>query len=327
MASEQQNNESISPQQPPATSAHRAHHKVLIAVIGGALLVVAVAIGAAYALLVDTSDRLLADSLRNTLAIKQSTYVVSYENTAPDAELLRSITFEGKYNASIGHEAQVNATIMSGDTKLALAADAVLDTKANAYVRYKNMLQPVSGETSAATNNSVQEAMKSEVAQQWTKSNIQGFDTMNGCELSVFQKLQSNPNLGRTLAVELQDSEGLEITEKSSSEASASYTIKAKANKLGALVTAYKETDFYKSVVACSPSEDAAMAGLGDLIKYATFDVKLDKNKRLINELIVSRPFKQGGMKLRLTLKPATDVKVTIPKESVSSVSPLDRAQ
>ncbi len=327
---DEQNSEPAAAQEMPVATAPVAQHKhrkVLAAVIAGALLVVVAAAGAAYALLADTSDRLLADSLRNTLAIQQSTYVLTYENTDPDTALLNTIKFDGKYNSSVGHEAQVSATIVSGDTKLALSADAVLDTKSSAYVRYKDTGQFGGGDSSAAVNGASQKTAKSELTQQWTKSNIQGLDVMNGCELSAFQKIQSNPSLGKTLAVELQDSDGLEITEKSTSETNATYTIKAKANKLGALISAYKETDFYKAVVSCSPSEAAAMEGLGDLMKYGTFEVKLDKTKRLISEVAVSRPLKQGGMKLRLTLKPASDVKVTIPTESVSSASPLDDAR
>ena len=70
-------------------------------------------------------------------------------------------------------------------------ADAVLDTKSSAYVRYKDTGQFGGGDSSAAVNGASQKTAKSELTQQWTKSNIQGLDAMNGCELSAFQKIQS----------------------------------------------------------------------------------------------------------------------------------------
>lgn len=282
------------------------------------LFVMAIIVYVVYPLLTDNSSKLLIDGLRNTLSMKQSTYVLTYDNTFPTATGVASLKLEGKYNSALGHETSVTTTLPSGAGGFTANADIVLDTNDGAYIRYKAIKYKASGTEGEAA----QRAMDSILTDQWIKSNGQNLETVNGCELAAFQKLQADERMVGSLIASLQDSKGVNIVEVSSTADSVAYKVKAEPSEVVALVGAYKETDFYKYVQKCSSSDEAAMSGLGDLIQHGTFDVTVDKRERKIKEVAVTRKQDKATMKLSLVVKPASGVTITIPKETVSSIEP-----
>lgn len=287
---------------------------------GGVVLLFAVAVivYVVYPLITDSSSKLLTDSLRNTLNMKQSTYVLTYDNSFSTATGVASLKLEGKYNSALGHETSVTATLPANAGGFTAAADIVLDTNDGAYIRYKGIKYKASGSEGEAA----QKAMDNILTDQWIKSNGQNLETVNGCELAAFQKLQSDEGMLSGLIASLQDSKGISVVEVSSTDESIAYKVKAEPSEVGVLVGAYKETDFYKYVQECSSSDEAAMSGLGDLIQYGTFDVTVDKRERKVKEVTVTRQQDKATMKLSLVVKPASGVTITIPKETVSSIEP-----
>lgn len=292
---------------------------VVFAAIGVVLLFAIIAtVYMVYALLTDNTSKLLTDSLRNTLSMKQSTYVLTYDNSFADATGVAGLKLDGKYNSALGHETSVTATLPADAGGFTATADIILDTKDGAYIRYKGIKYKASGSEGEAA----QKAVDNILTDQWIKSNGQNLETVNGCELAAFQKLQADQRMVNSLILSLQDSKGVSITDVSSTDESVVYKVKAEPSEVGVLVAAYKETDFYKYVQKCSSSDEAAMSGLGDLIQHGTFDITVDKNERKVREVVVTRKQDKATMRLQLVVKPASGVTITIPKETVSSIEP-----
>ncbi len=304
-----------------------ARRKRMIAAVTAAAVIVVGAGAVIYSMVVDTPEKLLADSLYNTFSLKKVTYEATLDNPAADplkAES-RKLTATGRYASDVGHGATLTTTLPLSGYDLSIVAEAVLVNDGDAYVNYKDITyMPVSGGALPGhIDDAMQASTKSMLTNKWLKTEAEELRVGSSCELGAFQKLQKEPSLARDLVGAVQRAGGMRIGTKDATDSEVTLTAMPKPEKAADALAAYKETSFYKDILACSGSEETALQGVSDVILKGSFELRIDKKARLIKELRLTHGEEGGKATLRVAIKPASDVTVDIPKGAVSSLAPV----
>lgn len=281
---------------------------LLIAVV--IALIAAVAGIVVYFAWLNSPEKILADSLHNTLALQQTTYKVTYRDGAKTPAGLTSLTVDGKYNKGQGYGLTATTTSAEGKDTTKLDATVVFDSQGNGYYQYTNISSTGTSSVQAQEFTAFLQTLKgSGDSVRWIKATAGGPQQNTACVVAGLQKMQNDATAEQALVAALAKSGGLAITTASSAGNTVVYEVKATSNKVDALVRAYQNSDLYKTLSTCSPTDYTLTSAVA---KQSSIRVTVDKKARRVTAVTAT----SGTATIDLTLAPAQGVSVAVPKAS-----------
>jgi hypothetical protein len=277
---------------------------VIIAVIAATAGVVV------YLAWLNSPEKLLADSLHNTLALQQTTYKVAYRDGAKTPAGLTSLTVDGKYNKTQGYSLAATTVSATDKDETKLDAKIVFDPQGNGYYNYTNSSS--TGTNSAQTQEFaafLQILKGTGSSARWIKAPVDRSQQNTACALVGLQKMQNDTTVERALVAALVKSGGLAITTTAAAGDKVVYELKAGDSKVDALVQAYQSSDTYKTLSTCSPTGYSLTPVVA---KQSTVRATVDKKARRVTAVTVT----SGTVTIDLTVTPAQGVSIAVPKAS-----------
>lgn len=275
-----------------------------------------------YVLWSNSPVQVLAVSLQNTLALQKLTFQVVSKDQITNTNGL-STKFNGQYDKSIGYAITENVAAQTAHYKVNVDLDYVVDL-ASTTVFYRPNKTAVTPRTELdrQVSDTVRQVLQQAFKPEWVKLQAdKGKEDNYACVAAALQMLQGKPELGRKLLTTLAATRAVTVQVASSDGDTVVFALQSKNDQADDLVKAYMDADVYKNYIACAAPAENAAAALSDAVKQFDVRVFVDKQAKHIKEIALLDKQARGAEVLRLTITPAQNVTVAVPKNVTGTTS------
>jgi|GEM_PF-4866659 len=282
----------------------KKHKKWLVSAT--VIIVLLILIGSVVVYLKLTSpERLLGQSLENTMKLQAMTFQVS-SNISAAGSNPNTLKIDGQYNRAKGYTATLSTTTESSGYSLMINEDLALDAAGNGYTKYTKVTNALGTSAKLQMSETDLQIMQKSLGSTWVK--VPASDKQSGfvCLGAALEKIQNDTANESAFAKALLDIVTVKVA--SSGGDTVTYSLKTNTNASRAAVDAYKATAFYKTISQCDETAALIMPSKADV------EIKINKQTRQIKSVTINGGQDGALSTLQLTLTPAQNVTVTIPK-------------
>lgn len=310
----------------------RLHRKALIialCILAVALLAIPGGVVEKYVSVISRTqyDGVLLSSLENTLKLEQVKFHARLDKKAVDtSSYQQDLVIDGVFKKGAGLSASTDSTSIGLGTKMTQKSRWIIDSHGVIYVN----LQYFGTETMASSpvqNNQAMNDMVKKIVDNnnnlnkdvWMKHSddkdlLNTFNTtgLNGCSVKAYYAVQSDPKEFLNLVKQL--AQNVEPRKTGNAGSTDLFTITAMPSRYSEVNRIYTNSELYKRLVACNPSDySATQKSTSATLKDVTITVKIDKKKKFVSSLTFASKDK---FTFEATFTPTSDVNITVPKES-----------
>ncbi len=283
-----------------------------------AVIVIALILGGIGAVYVvdyvarNSPERVLADSIVNSLGVGKAKFTISY-NQAAGKTGLKMAKLDGSYNKSKGYSANADVTFNQTGYNVAVKGRVVLDASANAYYAYDTVDDTQSSGQQYRMNAAAQQAVQDSFKTKWTSASTDVLGRGNSCVLELLQKSQNNPSHAATLLESTIRSKSLSVRSEASSGGTTVYIATVVPDKIDTFMAALKESKLYAGLDKC---DDGAVASMTEMLKNTNLKIGVDASQRQVKTVDIE--IRQGSNVNKVTIKitPDSSAQVVIPNDS-----------
>lgn len=280
-------------------------------------------------------ENTLMVGLKNTLAFNQLTFhseMNKQEQTA--SPFTQKLIVDGAYKRGSGLSATVSSTTGSMGTNLVQKSRWVVDASNNTYINLQSYSAEITDDSTIENTPAMDQMMtkiinnnNNKLKDAWTKysgdqnlKNTGAFTGFQGCMIKAIYNTQADSRAFQDLISQV--ASGFDIRKSGTSSSEDTYIAVPATSQYSQVGKVYTGSKLYKWLVGCSQDDYSLAANsAGSVLKGLSFTIGVNNAKKYISSLSIKS---KGAFDMTVTLSPASDVTISVPKESTPVLTQSD---